>query len=287
MWVGFQVYSLVRYRNATPLPLRPASFLLISSSVCAEDCVWSCQELSLSLSGLSYKECEECRQERVDAAPLPHSNPCISWWWASHFSWYQSTCAMPMTKTSGNVIGVKVDRAGERVKVTKEEKVVRKGLKRPRSKGNLSRRGSTLLHEAIIIRNYPNYHSALAHFTPSSLFLSHHPHLLSLPGQVFPRWFCWTQKGTWSRDRAAWKCWTTRSAGSFPGTLGLCWSSASPTPCSSTKGPASSCLWVSGPASMGAAPRGAQPGAPCLWMKWHFIWSILNVRLCGRLWEVF
>lgn len=34
-----------------------------------------------SLSGLSCKECEECRQERVDAAPLPHSNPCISWWW--------------------------------------------------------------------------------------------------------------------------------------------------------------------------------------------------------------
>lgn len=48
---------------------------------------------------------------------------------------------MPVTKTSGNVIGVKVDRAAERVKVTKEEKVVRKGLKHPHNQENLSRRG--------------------------------------------------------------------------------------------------------------------------------------------------
>lgn len=48
---------------------------------------------------------------------------------------------MLVTKTSGNVIGVKVDRAAERVKVTKEEKVVRKGLKHPHNQENLNRRG--------------------------------------------------------------------------------------------------------------------------------------------------
>lgn len=82
---------------------------------------------------------------------------------------------------------------------------------------------------------------AVAHFLSPSLCLRQ---------QVFPRWFCWTQRVTWSRDRAAWRCWTTQSAGSSPGTPGPCWSSASPTLCSFTRGPASSCLWVSGWAFM-------------------------------------
>lgn len=107
-------------------------------------------------------------------------------------------------------------------------------------------------------------------------FLSHYPHLISLPHQVFPRWSCWTQRGTWSRDRAAWKCWTTRSASSFPGTLDLCSSWASPTPCSCTKGPASSCLWVSGPPCVVRLHVGLQCGAGCLWMKWHAERSIVK-----------
>lgn len=85
----------------------------------------------------------------------------------------------------------------------------------------------------------------LTHFLPSSVCLplpSHCFYPLSL--QVFPPWFCWTQRVMWSLVRAGWRSWTTRSAGSSPGTPDPCWSSTSPTPCSFTRGPASSCLSV-------------------------------------------
>lgn len=53
--------------------------------------------LSISLA-LSCKECEECREERVDAAPLPYSNPVH---FMMGFCCLQPRCTMPVTKCVG------------------------------------------------------------------------------------------------------------------------------------------------------------------------------------------
>lgn len=125
-------------------------------------------------------------------------------------------------------------------------------------------KGKRVRHDAIIKGNDPYHLPGFCPFPPLLCFSSFHHHHLS-PFQVFPRWFCWTRRVTWSRDRAGWRCWTTQSAGSFPGTLGPCSSSASQMPCSSTKGPASSCLWVRG---WGFIIRRSSTWGS-VWMKWH------------------
>lgn len=266
--VGYQVYGLVCYGIATPLPVHHSLFSWYPPVSCRGLWIKLSGILSLSLSPWSLLP----RMWRMQGgtswccSPLApkhsfHDGPPASVDFSAHTQWFKQA----------GMLEVKVeDKAGG------GWKWVRNGLKHPHNKENLSSRGSRLYHDLIIIKNYPDHCSAPAHFMPFSLFLSHYPHLLSLPHQVFPRWFCWMQKGTWSRDRAAWKCWTTRSAGSFPGTLDLCSSWVSPTPCSCTKGPASSCLSVSGPHSVVQLHVGLQCGARRLWKKWHSERSIVK-----------
>lgn len=248
---------------------------------------------------------------RVNTAPLLHSNLCSSWQPPSlllsvHMrrQEYTDSCTicppgwclflirLLIRQEDGNqkdgesqwdpswtegTWGVKADRAGERRKSPERQK-----LKHPRNKNYPSGGWNCLRHEVIIGRKWPNQ---LPHSCPLPplrfLSFSHNSSFL-LP-QVFPRWFCWTQRVTWSRDRAAWRCSTTRSADSFPGTPGPCWSSASPTLCSSTRGPASYCLWVSGRAFM--MQHGSTWGSAWSSMRVKevaFMWSILNVRLYGK-----